>query len=102
VDELFTDANIVTLNEMLVERGISPDRIITIVMVPGQTMVTPTPPQFRVLYRATPKHSRLTINLRVCPSWRAYASLAGSPRCAWLPGISPIASRRAYRRKSLS
>jgi hypothetical protein len=36
VDELFTDANIVALNEMLVERGISPDRIITIVMVPGR------------------------------------------------------------------
>ena len=43
VDEFFTDANIVALNEVLVERGISPDRIITIVMVPGQTMVTPTP-----------------------------------------------------------
>jgi hypothetical protein len=53
VGELFTDANIVALNEVLVERGISPDRIITIVMVPGQTMVTPAPPQFRVLYRAT-------------------------------------------------
>ena len=53
VDELFTDANIVALNEVLVERGISPDRIVTIVMVPGQTMVTPTPPRFRVLYRAT-------------------------------------------------
>jgi hypothetical protein len=53
VDELFTDANIVALNEVLVERGISPDRIVTIVMVPGQTMVTPTAPQFRVLYRAT-------------------------------------------------
>lgn len=53
VDELFIDANIVALNEALMERGISPERIITILMVPGQTMVAPAPPQFRVLYRAT-------------------------------------------------
>ena len=52
VDELFTEANIVALNEALLERGISPERIIAILAVPGQTLVSPVPPQFRVLYRA--------------------------------------------------
>ena len=52
VDELFTEANIVALNEVLLERSISPERIISILTVPGQTLVNPTPAQFRVLYRA--------------------------------------------------
>jgi len=52
VDELFTEANIAALNEVLLERGISPERIITILTVPGQTLVNPVPSQFRVLYRA--------------------------------------------------
>ncbi len=52
VDELFTEANIVALNEVLLERSISPERIISILAVPGQTLVNPTPAQFRVLYRA--------------------------------------------------
>ena len=52
VDELFTEANIVALNEVLLEWSISPERIISILTVPGQTLVNPTPAQFRVLYRA--------------------------------------------------
>ena len=52
MDELFTEANIVALNEVLLERSISPERIISILAVPGQTLVNPTPAQFHVFYRA--------------------------------------------------
>ena len=52
VGELFTDANIVALNEVLLERSISPERIISILTIPGQTLVNPTPAQFHVFYRA--------------------------------------------------
>lgn len=51
VAELFTEARIEVLNEVLLARGIPADRIISILPVPGQTLVKPTPPQFRVLYR---------------------------------------------------
>jgi hypothetical protein len=53
VDELFTEASVAALNQELLERGIPPDQIITILTVPGQTLVKPAPPQFRVLYRRT-------------------------------------------------
>jgi hypothetical protein len=52
VKELFTEARVDTLNAVLADRGIGADRIIAILPVPGQTMAKPTPPQFRVLYRA--------------------------------------------------
>ena len=51
VAELFTEATIEVLNEVLMQRGIAADMIISILPVPGQTLVKPTPPQFRVLYR---------------------------------------------------
>ena len=52
VKELFTDARVESLNAVLLVRGIGADKIIAILHVPGQTMAMPTPPQFRVLYRA--------------------------------------------------
>jgi hypothetical protein len=52
VGEFFTEASVETLNAELANRGIGPDRIITVLHVPGQTMARPTAPQFRVLYRA--------------------------------------------------
>ena len=52
VRELFTEARVDSLNAMLADRRIAADRIIAILHVPGQTMANPTPPQFRVLYRA--------------------------------------------------
>jgi hypothetical protein len=52
VGEFFTEASVETLNAELANRGIGPDRIIAVLHVPGQTMARPTPPQFRVLYRA--------------------------------------------------
>ncbi|SDR51135.1 hypothetical protein SAMN05444161_4984 [Rhizobiales bacterium GAS191] len=52
VEELYTEAEIETLNVVLLQHGISAERIVAIIPVPAQTMVTPTPPQFRVLYRS--------------------------------------------------
>jgi hypothetical protein len=51
IDELFTEAGIDALNSVLLDRGISAERIVAIIPVPAQTMVKPVPPQFRVLYR---------------------------------------------------
>jgi hypothetical protein len=51
VDEIFTEAKIDALNTKLIERGISADQVIAILPVEAQAMVSPTPPQFRVLYR---------------------------------------------------
>ncbi|MFM9847930.1 MAG: hypothetical protein ACKVP3_12315 [Hyphomicrobiaceae bacterium] len=52
VTELLTEARVDALNAALADRGITADRIITILHVAGQTMANPTPAQFRVLYRA--------------------------------------------------
>jgi hypothetical protein len=52
VTEFLTDARVDALNAALSDRGISADRIITILHVPGQTVANPKPAQFRVLYRA--------------------------------------------------
>ena len=52
VIEFLTEARVDALNAALSDRGISADRIITILHVPGQTIANPTPAQFRVLYRA--------------------------------------------------
>ena len=51
VDEFFTDARIEALNTELLRREISAAQVIAILPVAGQIMVSPTPPQFRVLYR---------------------------------------------------
>jgi hypothetical protein len=51
VDEFFTDARIEALNSELIKREIAAEQVITILPVAGQIMVSPTPPQFRVLYR---------------------------------------------------
>jgi hypothetical protein len=51
VDEFFTEAKIEALNAELLKREISAERVIAILPVAGQIMVSPTPPQFRVLYR---------------------------------------------------
>jgi hypothetical protein len=51
VDEFFTDARIDALNTELLKREISAGQVIAILSVEGQIMVSPTPPQFRVLYR---------------------------------------------------
>ena len=51
VDEFFTDARIEALNIELLKREISAAQVIAILAVAGQIMVSPTPPQFRVLYR---------------------------------------------------
>ncbi len=53
VDEMFTEAKIDALNSKLIERGISADQVIAILPVAAQIVANPTPPQFRVLYRAT-------------------------------------------------
>jgi hypothetical protein len=50
--EFFTDATIETLNAELVRREVSPEQVITVLPVPAQTIINPTPRQFRVLYRA--------------------------------------------------
>jgi hypothetical protein len=51
VDEFFTEAKIEALNTELLKREISAEQVIAILPVEGQIMVSPTPPQFRVLYR---------------------------------------------------
>jgi hypothetical protein len=51
VDEFFTEARIEALNSELIKREIAAEQVITILPVAGQIMVSPTPPQFRVLYR---------------------------------------------------
>jgi hypothetical protein len=52
VEEFFTDATTEKLSAELIRREISPEQVITILPVPAQTILNPTPRQFRVLYRA--------------------------------------------------
>lgn len=52
VKELLTEARVDSLNTVLADLGIATDKIITILPVPAQNVGNPTPPQFRVLYRA--------------------------------------------------
>ena len=51
VGEFITEACVDMLNAELADRSIGPDRIITVLHVPRQTMANPTVPKFRVLYR---------------------------------------------------
>ncbi len=52
VGEIVTEANVLALNAALADRGIEAERIISILPVAAQTLVTASPAQFRVLYRA--------------------------------------------------
>jgi hypothetical protein len=52
VGEIVTEATVVALNSALADRGIGAERIISILPVAAQTLVTAMPAQFRVLYRA--------------------------------------------------
>jgi hypothetical protein len=52
VDEFFTEATIEALNAELLRRDVAPEQVISILPVAAQLMAKPTPPQFRVLYRA--------------------------------------------------
>lgn len=51
VGEIVTAATVEALNAALADRGIGAERIITILPVAPQTLVTAAPAQFRVLYR---------------------------------------------------
>lgn len=51
VGEIVTEATIDALNAALSDRGIDAGRIISILPVAGQSLVTVKAPQFRVLYR---------------------------------------------------
>lgn len=52
VGEIVTEANVPALNAALADRGIDAGRIISILPVAAQTLMTAAPAQFRVLYRA--------------------------------------------------
>ena len=52
LDEIVVTAEIGALNSALAERGISADRIVAVLPLEARIMVNPTPPQYRVLYRA--------------------------------------------------
>jgi hypothetical protein len=51
IGELVVDASVVALNAELADRGIGADRIVAILPVAPQTLVTIVPAKFRVLYR---------------------------------------------------
>jgi len=51
VGEIVTDATVDALNAALADRGIEAERIISILPLAGQSMVSVTQPKFRVLYR---------------------------------------------------
>ena len=53
IKELFTEARIDALNSALADLGIAAEKIVAIFQVPGQALVSPTPAQFRVLYRSS-------------------------------------------------
>ena len=50
VKELFTQPTLPALNRALLNRGINPHAIVTIVEMHGQAMAGSRHPQFRVLY----------------------------------------------------
>jgi hypothetical protein len=51
IGEIVTDATVDALNAALSDRGIEAGRIITILPVAAQSLVTVKAPQYRVLYR---------------------------------------------------
>jgi hypothetical protein len=50
VREFFTEGTLLSLNNVLVNRGIAPHAIVAIIEMHKQAMAKPTPSQFRVLY----------------------------------------------------
>jgi hypothetical protein len=52
MEEFFTDATVEKLNAELTRRDISPEQVMSILPVPAQGIINPTPRRFRVLYRA--------------------------------------------------
>ena len=51
VGEIVTDATVDALNAALADRGIDAARIISVLPLAGQALVTVAEPKFRVLYR---------------------------------------------------
>ena len=51
IGEIVIDASVAALNAQLAERGIGADRIVAILPIAPQTLVTIVPAKFRVLYR---------------------------------------------------
>lgn len=51
VGEIVTEATVAALNAALADRGIDAGRVISILPVAAQTLVSAVPAQFRVLYR---------------------------------------------------
>jgi hypothetical protein len=51
VREFYTEARVEALNTALADKGIAAEKIICILHIPGQIVVSPTPAQFRVIYR---------------------------------------------------
>jgi hypothetical protein len=51
IGEIVTDATLDALNAALSDRGIEAERIISILPVAAQSLVTVKAPQYRVLYR---------------------------------------------------
>lgn len=51
IGEIITDATLASLNAALADRGVDADRIISILPLTGQSMISVTEPKFRVLYR---------------------------------------------------
>jgi hypothetical protein len=52
VGEIVTEASVQALNAALSDRGIEAERIISILPIAAQTLISTAPAQFRVLYRA--------------------------------------------------
>ena len=61
LDEIVVEAKIDALNAVLADRGISADRIISVIPLPGQTLVSPTPPQYRAACLTLPARWANTI-----------------------------------------
>lgn len=51
IGELIVEADVGSLNAALADREIDPERIISILPIASQTLVTIAPEKFRVLYR---------------------------------------------------
>jgi hypothetical protein len=52
IGEIYTEAGIEALNAALADRGIGAERIISILPVAAETLMSAKAAQFRVLYRA--------------------------------------------------
>ena len=52
VREVLTEASVEALNSTLSEKGIAAEAIVSILQIPAQNLINPSPAQFRVLYRS--------------------------------------------------